>query len=136
MEHLGKDTGLAIYGEKQVMEALEKGAVETVLVSEEVDRVSMEIKCEGCDYTNTESVRTKNYNDFLKELTERKCPQCNESKIYIESEKDLITELNELAKGTGATVEVIATTHEDGALLYSAFGGIAGILRYKLYDNY
>lgn len=136
MEHLGKDTGLAVYGEKQVMEALEKGAVETVLVSEEVDRVSMEIKCEGCDYTNTESVRTKNYNDFLKELTERKCPQCNESKIYIESEKDLITELNELAKGTGATVEVIATTHEDGALLYSAFGGIAGILRYKLYDNY
>ncbi len=136
MEHLGKDTGLATYGEKQVMDALEKGAVETVLVSEEVDRVNIELKCDGCEYTKTESVKTKSYNDFVKKLSERKCPKCNESKLYIESEKDLITELNELAKDTSAVIEVISTTHEDGAMLFNAFGGIAAILRYKLYENY
>lgn len=136
MEHLGKDTGLAAYGEKQVRDALEKGAVETVLVSEDVDRVNMEIKCDGCDYTKTESVKTKEYNEFVKELSERKCPECNQSKMYIEKEVDLITELHELAKNTGANLEVIATTHDEGATLYNVFGGIAGILRYKLYDSY
>lgn len=136
MEHLGKDTGLAAYGEKQVREALEKGAVETILVSEDVDRVNMEIKCEGCAYSNIESVKTKNYNEFVKELSERKCPKCNETKLYIDRETDLITELHELAKNTGADLEVIATSHEDGAMLYSAFGGIAAILRYKLFDGY
>jgi peptide chain release factor subunit 1 len=136
MEHLGKDTGLATYGEKQVKEALEKGAVETVLVSEDVDRVNMEIKCDGCNYNKIESVKTKNYNEFVKELSDKKCPECNETKMYIDKETDLITELHELAKNTGANLEVIATSHEDGAMLYSAFGGIAAILRYKLFDGY
>ncbi|MCK5305364.1 MAG: peptide chain release factor 1, partial [Candidatus Heimdallarchaeota archaeon] len=136
MEHLGKDTGLATYGEKQVKDALAKAAVEIVLVSEDVDRVNMEIKCDGCDYSTTESVRTKDYNEFFKKLSDRDCSQCNESKLFIEKETDLITELNELAESTGARLEVISTAHEDGAMLYGAFGGIAAMLRYKLYDGY
>ncbi len=136
MEHLGKDTGLAAYGEKQVREALDKGAVDTVLVSEDVDRVNMEIKCDGCNYSNIESVKTKDYNEFVKKLSDKKCPECKESKMYIDKETDLITELHELSKNTGANLEVIATSHEDGAMLYGAFGGIAAILRYKLFDGY
>ncbi|MHA1222043.1 MAG: peptide chain release factor aRF-1 [Candidatus Heimdallarchaeaceae archaeon] len=136
MEHLGKDTGLATYGEKYVREALEKGAVDIVLVSEEVDRVNMEIHCDACDYMDIESVKTKNYQDFVKELSEKKCPKCGETKLFIEKEIDLITELNDLANATGATLEVISSSHEDGAVLYNAFGGIAAILRYKLFDGY
>ncbi|MBY9001771.1 MAG: peptide chain release factor aRF-1 [Candidatus Heimdallarchaeota archaeon] len=136
MEHLGKDTGLATYGEKHVKEALEKAAVETVLVSEDVDRVNMELRCDGCDYSTTESVKTKEYNNFSKELSDRKCPECSETKMFIEKETDLITELNELAENTGAQLEVISTAHEDGSMLYGAFGGIAAMLRYKLYDGY
>ena len=136
LEHLGKDTGLVTYGEKLVLEALEKAAVDIVLVSEDVDRVNMEIKCEDCDYTTTESVKTKNYNDFIKELSDRKCPQCSNSRLYVDNESDLITELNEKAESTGAKLEVISTDHEDGAMLYNVFGGIAAILRYKLFDGY
>ena len=136
MENLGKDTGLAAYGEKYVKEALEKAAVDTVLISEDVDRVTLEIKCDNCDYTSVESVKTKNYNKFVKELSDKQCPKCNNSRLYIENEIDLITELNELAENTGATVEVISTDHEDGAILFNAFGGIAAILRYKLYEGY
>jgi peptide chain release factor subunit 1 len=124
LEHLGKDTGLATYGEKQVKIALEKAAVEIVLVSDDVDRVNMEINCDGCDYSVTESVRTKEYNNFSKKISDRKCPQCAESKLFIEKETDLITELNELAENTGARLEVISTAHEDGAMLYGAFGQI------------
>jgi len=136
MEHLGKDTGLVTYGEKEVLKALEKAAVEIVLVSEDVDRVNMEIKCDGCDYTTIESVKSKDYNDFIKKLSDKKCSECGNSKLYIKSESDLITELNEKAENTGATLEVISTDHEDGAMLYNAFGGIAAILRYKSYDDY
>ncbi|MCG3215268.1 MAG: peptide chain release factor aRF-1 [Candidatus Heimdallarchaeota archaeon] len=136
MENLGKDTGLATYGEKQVRDALERGAVEVVLVSEDVDRVNLVIKCEACDYQKVESVRTKEYSDFVKELSSKKCPKCNEDKVHIDEEKDLITELNELAESSGASLEVISTSHEDGATLYGAFGGVAAILRYKLYEGY
>ena len=135
MEQIGKDTGLATYGEKQVREALEKGAVEIILVSEDVDRVNMVIKCDACDYQNIESVKTKDYNDFVKKISSKKCPKCNESKLFIDEENDFITELYELAENTGATLEVISTTHDDGAILYGSFGGIAAILRYKLYDT-
>ena len=64
------------------------------------------------------------------------CPKCDETRLTIEKETDLITELNELANSTGAAMEVISTDHEDGAMLYGAFGGIAAILRYKLYEGY
>ncbi len=135
MEHIGRDTGLATYGEKQVREALNRGAVETILVSEDVDRVNIVVKCDACDYQNVESVKTKDYNDFVKKLSSKKCPKCNESKLFIDEENDFIAELNEIAEKTGATLEVISTTHDDGAILYGTFGGIAAILRYKSYDT-
>jgi len=133
MRHLGKDTGLAIYGEKEVQDALEKAAVDIILVSEEVDRLNVELKCDNCNYTTIETVRTKQYNDYIKKLGERKCPKCETGKLYIESEVDLVEQLSEKAESTGATIEIISTTHEDGAMLYNVFGGIAAILRYKLY---
>lgn len=135
MEHLGRDTGLATYGEQFVKKALESGAVETVLVSEEVDRVTLEIKCVNCDYTTEEIIKTKDYNDFVKELSDRNCPKCGSPRMYIENENDLINELDDIAEETGATLEVISTDHDDGAILYNTFGGIAAILRYKYYES-
>ncbi len=134
MTHLGKDTGLATYGEKDVKSALLKAAVDIVLVSEDVDRVNMDVKCEMCDYKGVRSVKTKNYSDYVKEMSQEPCPKCNETRIIIEKEADLIEELNEMANSTGATLEVISSSHEDGSMLYNAFGGIAAILRYKLFD--
>ena len=136
MEHLGKDTGMATYGEKLVRDALEKAAVDIVLVSDDVDRVNVELKCDSCEFSTAESIKTKLYSDFMKNLSDRECPNCGETKMYVERESDLITELNELAESTGAQLEVISTSHENGAMLYGTFGGIAAILRYKLYDGY
>ena len=135
MQHLGRDTGLATYGEQHVKNALESGAVETVLVSEDVDRITLEINCENCDYKTEEIIKTKDYNDFIKDLSDRICPKCNSSRLYIESENDLINELSDIAERTGTNIEVISTDHDDGAILYNTFGGIAAILRYKFYDN-
>ncbi|MHA1691022.1 MAG: peptide chain release factor aRF-1, partial [Candidatus Heimdallarchaeaceae archaeon] len=135
MEHLGKDTGLAIYGEHEVFDALDKSAVDVVLVSEAVDRVNLDIHCDNCDYQKVETVKSSQYNDFVRTLSEKSCPKCGETKLYIENETDLVEELNEQAEKTGATLEIISTSHEDGAMLYNVFGGIAAILRYRLYES-
>ena len=52
--------------------------------------------------------------------------------MEIIEKKDLIDELSDLAEKTGGTVEIISLGSEEGDSLDSAFGGIAGILRYPI----
>jgi peptide chain release factor subunit 1 len=44
----------------------------------------------------------------------------------------MIEDLGEIAETTGTNVDIISTETEEGESLYSTFGGIAAILRYKL----
>ena len=50
------------------------------------------------------------------------------------SKKSLIEEFGEIAEKTGADFEIISTETEEGETLFSTFGGIVAILRYK--SNY
>ncbi|MCK4844707.1 MAG: peptide chain release factor aRF-1 [Candidatus Heimdallarchaeota archaeon] len=134
LEHLGKDTGLVTYGEKAVRDVLEKGAVDIVLISEQVDKVNITLKCNECNHSYTETVITSKYDAFIKNLSDMKCPKCGETRVEIKNESDFVEEINEIAKSSGATVEMISSIHEDGAILYNTFGGIAAILRYKVFD--
>jgi len=133
LTHLGKDTGLITYGEKQVREALEKAAVDIVLISEEVDRITFELKCNSCGTEINDTVIVSNYEDYINNLSSKKCPKCGDTSLEIINEKDLVSELKQKAEETGANIEIISTKHEDGMTLYKAFGGIAAILRYKIY---
>ena len=45
---------------------------------------------------------------------------------------DLIDEFSDLAESTSTKVEIISPGSEEGDSLYSAFNGVAGILRYPL----
>jgi len=45
---------------------------------------------------------------------------------------DLIDDLSNLADQSGCEIEIISMDSEEGDSLYSAFDGIAGILRYPL----
>ncbi len=134
LEHLGKDTGLVTYGEKAVRDVLEKGAVDIVLISEQVDKVNITLKCNGCNHSYTETIITSKYDEFIKNLSDMKCSKCGGTRVEIKSESDFVEEINEIAKSSGATVEMISSSHEDGAILYNTFGGIAAILRYKVFE--
>ena len=50
--------------------------------------------------------------------------------MAIKEKNDLVDELSDLAEKTGAKVELISKNSEEGNSLYSAFSGLAGILRY------
>jgi peptide chain release factor subunit 1 len=120
---------LAVYGELQVRKALEMGVVETLLLSESLRKYRVKLKCSSCNYSEMETLSE----EVLKEFDPPKCTKCgNSSVMEIEEKIDLIDELSDLADKTGCKVELISPGSEEGDSLYSAFNGMAGILRYSV----
>ncbi|ABK14152.1 MAG: peptide chain release factor 1 [Methanothrix sp.] len=125
MKELVSDRGLASYGEKEVRHNLALGAVDLLLLSEELRKTRAKVRCQNqsCDYSE-EMTRTPSSPAI------GTCPKCG-SPLTITEEVDLITELSQLAEQSGAAVKIISTDFEEGAQLLHAFGGIAAVLRYK-----
>ena len=129
--HLGHDTGLAVYGERDVRRFLEAGAVKTVFLSEGLEEVRVKVKCSSCGYEFQKTMKERNITEFEKELSVKPCPKCSATSLYIEEKIDLLEELAELAENAGSEIEVVSTETEEGRMLLESFGGIAAILRYK-----
>ncbi|NYT02819.1 MAG: peptide chain release factor 1 [Methanosarcinales archaeon] len=125
MKELVNDKGLASYGEAEVRHNLALGAVDTLLLSEDMRKTRATIKCtnQNCDYEK-QTTRTPS------SPAPEGCPKCG-SQLAIVEEVDLITNLSRLAEQSGTTVKIISTDFEEGAQLMSAFGGVAAILRYR-----
>lgn len=118
---LSKDSGLAVYGFREVVDALKSGNLELLLISDSFDWVKVKFKCE-CGF-ETEKVLNK------KQIDEQKCPECNSGMEVIE-EKELTEDLIKLADDMATEVEIISTNTGMGEQLME-IGGIGGILRYK-----
>ena len=122
-------SSLAVYGEKQVRMALDMGAVDTLLLSENLRKYRLKLKCSSCDFISEITVAE----DALVDLSLPDCSKCNSSsQMEIVEKIDLIDELSDIADTTGCNVELISMDSREGDSLYSAFNGIAGILRYPL----
>lgn len=130
LSHLAKDTGKAIYGEKEIRNYLEQGAVAILLLSEALDIIRVKISCGSCDYTIEKTIRVGEINQLKESLTVEECPDCTSSLLSIAETKPLLEDLAELAETAGTRVEVISNETEEGSELWNAFKGIAGILRY------
>jgi peptide chain release factor subunit 1 len=128
MGEVVKDRGLAAYGENEVRKYLQIGAVDTVLISEEVESFRTTISCANCDYTGNKTVR--NLKTYEEKVSSEACPKCGENSLGIDEFKSTLDEFQELAEATGAKVEVISNETEEGQQL-KAFGGIAAILRFR-----
>lgn len=125
MKELVSDKGLAAYGEREVRNNLELGAVEVLLLSEDLRKTWAKIACtnRGCDFSDNQ-VRTGGSASL------GNCPKCG-SNLSIVEEEDIVSVLSKLADQSGAEVKIISTEFEEGTQLYKAFGGIAAILRFK-----
>jgi peptide chain release factor subunit 1 len=121
--------GLSVYGEGQIRKALQIGAVDTLLLSESLRKYRIKLKCPSCNYYEERTISE----DDLKNFSPPICSKCNSSSTMEIIEKiDLIDELSDLAEKIGSKVEIISLGSEEGDSLYSAFSGIAGILRYPI----
>ena len=117
------DGGLAVYGVQDVMRALMLGAVDVLLISEGINRDWVKFRCNSCGYEGEKSVA---------EGEEIKCPKCKSTNIEIIEREDIVEYLYKMAETTGTNVMLVSRESEEGELLYRAFGGIAGILRFRV----
>ncbi len=116
----------ATYGEVMIRSALDQGAVSTLLLSEALTKRRVSWACKGCKHSwkSTQDKGSSNPN----------CPECDSGIVHEDSDGslELIDELTILAGHTSAQVRLISMDSEEGATLYSAFGGIAALLRYPI----
>ncbi len=117
------DGGLSIYGEEQVRDALMIGAVDKLLLSEDMRKVKLDLKCPSCGFTKEGTAK-----DSTEEF---KCDKCQKI-MDVEQVHDLVGDLHKVAADNNTKVEFISGESEEGELLKKAFGGIAGILRFRV----
>ena len=129
---IGHDTGLATYGENEVRRALRDGIVETLLLSEELDKVRVKVECTSCGHVYHQTLSEKEAQTLEQSIGNYQCPKCKLATLRIAEKTEIIEDLAKLAEISNANVEMISTETEEGQMLWKAFGGIAAILRYKI----
>ena len=101
-------------------------------ISEKLDLYRVKLECSNCGYVEFRTTREHELINLESAIQEESCPKCNSNSFDIIDIKSLIEELGEIAESTGTNVEILSTETEEGEMLYSTFGGIVAILRYKL----
>ena len=119
---LQKDTGKVSYGIQPVLKALEAGAVDIIIITEDLEYSEIEFQC-ACGQSGAIFVR----NDKINQMT---CSKCNQP-LQIIGKRDIVEAFEELVKTYGTSVEIISRQTREGEQLYQ-LGGIGAILRYKL----
>ncbi|MBT8171690.1 peptide chain release factor 1, partial [Candidatus Bathyarchaeota archaeon] len=131
LREIGQDTGLATYGEEEVRKFLKNGIVATLLLSEAVDLVRINVKCGSCGYSTNETMKIHQITEFEQKTNGSSCPKCNVPTLSVSDTQELIDELAEIGEMAGTKVEVLSADTEEGQMLKKSFGGVAAILRYK-----
>jgi len=129
LAEVNKQAGLAVYGLPRVMDALQKGSAEVVLVSDDLDTVRIDAACKKCGTVKTETVAAAKKIQQRQEMTSTPCTKCGATDYEV-VEKDLVDVLEELAFQVGSKVEVISSGTEEGSM-FKSFGGVGAILRYR-----
>ncbi len=122
-ENLKKDNGKSEYGIDQVHEAMKIGAVDTVLISEDVNMYEAIYECEN-------GHEERIYEEEAQIEDEIECPECGEA-MKLEELGDIVDVLGKKAEEMSSELEIISTDHEEGQRLMN-MGGIAAILRYRI----
>jgi peptide chain release factor subunit 1 len=117
------DGGLSVYGEEHVKNALLIGAVDTLIISEDLRRVRLKLTCPACGARKEAMAK-----DSTEEI---RCDKCG-AVMKVDEVDDLVGEMHKLAEQNSTRVEFVSGESEEGGLLMKAFGGIAGILRFRI----
>lgn len=126
-DEISQDTGRYCFGVLDVLKALEMGAVEILIVWENLDITRYVLKNPT---TGEDKVL------YLKPEQEKDKSNFTDKESGIELEMiDSLPLLEWFAnnyKGFGATLEIITDKSQEGAQFVKGFGGIGGILRYQV----
>ncbi len=121
--HTGNE---ATYGFEPTRENLIMGAVDTLLISEDLRKDVISYDCTECGNTDRKVI------DRRKSTPAHSCSECGADVEATEDDReDAIDHLIEIAEQRGTETKFISTDFEKGEQLYNAFGGFAGLLRYN-----
>jgi peptide chain release factor subunit 1 len=132
--NVGQETGLATYGEREVMQALRNNNIRTLLISEGVRRALVRLQCRECGGKETHIVDLDDLEEFEDNLADVRCLKCGNGNYELLEKEDLIEVLVKLAEKTDANIEIISTETEEGEMLLRSFGGLGAILRYRQFQ--
>ncbi len=118
MRELVSDKGLAAYGDQQVRENLGMGAVDLLLISEDLRRVRATVACQNCDYTGEKTIEDASDGAL------GSCPVCG-ADLKIVNTVDVVDELTEICDQMSTGVEFISPQFEEGGQVVGGFGGVA-----------
>lgn len=122
-DHLKSEDGKSEYGVQQVKQALDMGAVEKVLISEDIEMYEAMYECpQGHEKTVYEN--EAEIDDSIE------CDECNEE-MDLEEISHIVDAFGEKAEEMSSELEIISTDHEEGQRLMN-MSGVAAILRYRI----
>jgi peptide chain release factor subunit 1 len=113
----------ATYGFEPTYENLVMGSVDRLLISEDLRKDVVVYECSG-------GHEEREFIDAGEAAPEHTCSRCGETGKKGERE-DAIDYLMELADQRGTETVFVSTDFEKGEQLLTAFGGVAGLLRYS-----
>jgi peptide chain release factor subunit 1 len=116
------DGDLATYGFEPTRENLVMGSVETLLISEDLRKDVVAYECPN-------GHEEYDFIDRTEETPDRACSRCGEGMDG--AREDAIDHLMGIAEQRGTETQFISTDFEKGEQLLTAFGGVAGLLRYS-----
>jgi len=117
------DGDLATYGFEPTRRNLVMGSVDRLLISEDLRQAVVTYEC-----PNGHEEREVIASDA--DVPDHTCSECGEA-AAAESREDVIDHLIDIADQRGTVTHFISTDFEKGEQLMTAFGGVAGILRYS-----
>jgi peptide chain release factor subunit 1 len=133
MSEVHATKGLGIYGIVDVVKSLKSGAVDMVIVTDDVAYVKLDIKCKRCGTSQEKFIERHSLQKIKQELISRPCPSC--SAIDFESyETDIVDYLEELVTQSRSKFEIISGKTEEGAQLAS-IGKVGAVLRFRPIPN-
>ncbi|KAJ3343215.1 translation termination factor eRF1 [Entophlyctis luteolus] len=126
-DEIQQDTGKYCFGVEDTLKALDLGAVETLIVWEGLDVARYVLKSPA---TGEEVV--KHLNKDQEKVRDHFVDADNNVDYEILEKTPLIEWFAENYKDFGATLEFVTNKSQEGSQFVKGFGGIGGLLRYKV----
>lgn len=125
-EEISQDTGKYCFGIDDTLKGLEMGAVETLIVWENLPtmRYFMKVKDEGTEVIKIlQPEQEADQSNFL---------HTDGQELEIIEKTTMVEWIAESYKNFGATLEFVTDRSQEGSQFVKGFGGIGGLLRYKV----
>jgi len=130
LSEISRDSGLAVYGEKEVGRALESHKVATLLMSEDFDDVVVKVTCSSCGHVEERRVKEPELELATAAVKSERCPKCTNFTLASEPLYRVFDDFSKKAEEAETDVEIISSKTEEGRMLLKGFGGVAAILKH------